>query len=316
MVTIPISPDIPAGTAALIEAVEGNGVTGPQYPPPPSVGTNAIGVDKIGIGQIGDIPAFDFWSTVASQYANSPALTGILTSFYAAADQTENFDAFYDNIWNVNTATGYGLDVWGRIVGINRVLEVVSTAWFGFKESLPGCLSWNTNVSCSPSPALGFAEAMPSWQPYGYGTFGLNWIWTESDNFQGGGALYSGFGLTSNYALSDLAYRRLIMAKAAQNITSCSIPAINQILLNLFPERGNCYVTDGYQGGAYFGFQESQMALPFNQGVFYNGQALNNVMTMTYTFNFPLSPVEMAIVSNSGVLPKPTGVVASVVINV
>jgi len=37
-------------------------------------------------------------------------------------------------------------------------------------------------------------------------------------------------------------------------------------------------------------------------------------MMMTYTFEFPLSPVELAIVQNSGVLPKPTGVAATVVI--
>jgi hypothetical protein len=160
MTTIPISPDIPAGTAALIEAVEGNGPTGRQYPFPPAPGTNAIGVGQIGVAQIGDIPAFDFWQTVASQYGNSSKLLGMLTSFYAAADQTQNFESFYDNIWNIETANGYGLDVWGRIVGINRVLEVVSTEWFGFQESLPGCLSWNTGVTFAWSPVLGFAEAM------------------------------------------------------------------------------------------------------------------------------------------------------------
>jgi Protein of unknown function (DUF2612) len=37
-------------------------------------------------------------------------------------------------------------------------------------------------------------------------------------------------------------------------------------------------------------------------------------MTMTYTFAFQLSPVELAIVTQSGVLPKPTGVLASVVV--
>lgn len=37
-------------------------------------------------------------------------------------------------------------------------------------------------------------------------------------------------------------------------------------------------------------------------------------MTMTYTFTFALTPVELAIVLNSGVLPKPTGVAASVVL--
>lgn len=113
---------------------------------------------------------------------------------------------------------------------------------------------------------FGFAEAMP-----GVDTFGQ-------------GAFFSGASLTNNFALSDEAYRRVILAKAAANITNGSIPAINQILLSLFPHRGNCYVTDG----------------------------LN--MTMTYFFTFPLSPVELAIVQQSGVLPKPTGVSATVVV--
>ena len=37
-------------------------------------------------------------------------------------------------------------------------------------------------------------------------------------------------------------------------------------------------------------------------------------MTMTYTFEFALTPVEQAIVEQSGVLPRPTGVSSSVVI--
>jgi uncharacterized protein YigE (DUF2233 family) len=74
------------------------------------------------------------------------------------------------------------------------------------------------------------------------------------------------------------------------------------------------YVTDGYQGGSYFGFEESGNALTFGEGVFYNGQSTNN-MVMTYTFMFPLTSVELAIVTQSGVLPRPTGVHASVVVN-
>ena len=57
-----------------------------------------------------------------------------------------------------------------------------------------------------------------------------------------------------------------------------------QILLNLFPGRGSCYVTDG----------------------------LN--MSMEYKFEFPLTPVEVSIVTNSGVLPRPVCVSATVVI--
>lgn len=245
--------------------------TGPPYPRPPAGIPNGIGQFEIGVSPIGTYPGFDVWQTVISQYANSPILTQLILDLDAYIDQTQNLDAFYDFVLNLDTAEGYGLDVWGRIVGVNRVLQVNAGNWFGFEEATPGSY-----------------------------TFGQ-------------GSYYSGTSLTSNYALSDEAYRTLIFAKAAANITNGSIPAINRILMTLFPHRGNAYVTEGSQQGEWFGFAESVNAQGFNQAAFYSGSALTS-MTMTYTFEFQLSSVELAIVQNSGVLPKPTGVAASVVI--
>lgn len=245
--------------------------SGPPYSPGPQPGSNGVGLFTIGISPIGTIPPFDVWKTVISQYANSEILVGLIENIFAYLDQTKNFDAFFDFVFNVDTAQGYGLDVWGRIVGVNRVLHVSVGNWFGFDEALPGSF-----------------------------TFGQ-------------GAFYSGSTLTTNYALSDQAYRQLILAKAAANITNGSIPAINQILLSLFPNRGNCYVTEGGGLGNWFGFQESTNAQGFNQASFYSGATIST-MTMTYTFEFQLTPVELAIVQQSGVLPKPTGVLASVVV--
>lgn len=217
-------------------------MSGPPYPHPnPAPGSNAIGSFVIGVSPIGSISSFDVWTTVVSQYANAPILTQLITNFAGYIDATQNFDQFFDFIWNVDTAVGYGLDVWGRIVGVARVLQLPS----------------NTSY-------LGFEEAT-DWQPFGQAPF------------------YSGDPVTNNYSLSDDAYRTLIFAKALANICDGSIPAINQLLLNLFPSLGNCYVTDGLD------------------------------MTMTYTFGFILSPVQLAIVQNSGVLPKSTGVSVTVV---
>jgi hypothetical protein len=219
------------------------GYSGPPYPHPRlTPGSNAIGRFVIGVSPIGDIPPFDFWVMVLSQYANSPTLYGIIQAFNAAMDMTENLDNFYDLIWNILTAQGYGLDVWGRIVNVSRTVPLTVTgSFFGFQES-------GANV--------GFGQ----------------------------GPFYGGSGqLTNNFVLADPDYRRLIMAKAATNVTDMAIPSINKILLGLFPGRGRCYVTDGEN------------------------------MTMTYTFEFALTPVEVAIV-NSGVLPRPCGVAATVVV--
>lgn len=220
-------------------------MSGPPYPHPnPAPGSNAIGSFTIGVSPIGTISPFDPWVTVLSQYANSPILTGMITAFNDAMDNTVDLDNFFDMIWNVLTAQGYGLDVWGRIVGAARTVSITE-----------------------PEEFLGFGEAGdPDWQPFNSAPF------------------FGGSPLTTNFILSDTSYRTLILAKAFANVCDGSITAINQILLRLFPNRGNCYVTDGRD------------------------------MTMTYTFEFVLSPVEATIVQQSpGVLPTPAGVSATIV---
>lgn len=216
-------------------------MSGPPYPRPPGPGSNGIGRFIIGVSPIGDIPAFEWWNTVISQYANSPVLTQLIANFFECVDQTRNMDEFFDLIWNIDTAQGRGLDIWGEIIGVSRTLTVQTAEFFGFEEQLPGV-----------------------------GTFG-------QDSF------YVGVPATENFDLSDPSYRTLLFAKALSNISDGSVKSINQLLLNLFPNRGNCYVIDGLD------------------------------MTMIYRFEFELTPVEEAIVSSSGALPKPTGVLATVV---
>lgn len=204
-------------------------------------GSNGIGSFIIGVSPIGTIEAFDVWRTIISQYANSPVLTQLILNMDAYLDQTADFDDFFDLVMNVDTAQGWGLDVWGRRVNVSRTLTV------------------------SIGDFLGFQEAGTPAEPFNQAPF------------------YGGQQINNNVILTDSAYRVLILAKALANICDGSIPAINQILLNLFPNRGNCYVVDGLD------------------------------MTMQYKFNFGLSPVELAIVQQSGVLPRSTGVSVTVV---
>lgn len=219
-------------------------MSGPPYPHPnPVPGSNAIGQFQIGVSPIGTISAFDVWTTIISQYANSPILSRLCTNMGQYLDQTANLDFFLDTIWNVDTAIGYGLDIWGRIVGVSRTLQIPSGGRY-----------------------LGFEEAGGATvDPFNQAPF------------------FSGQTLTDNFDLSDDAFRVLIYAKALSNISDGSVAAINQLLRNLFPNRGNCFVVD------------------------------NLDMTMTYMFKFILTPVEAAIVEQTGVLPKPVGVSADVV---
>lgn len=183
----------------------------------------------------GTAVAFDARQTLLSQYANSPIIVSLVEALGAALDPQAAFNEFYDMVWNVDTAEGFGLDIWGRIVGVSRALFVSDSLYLGFSDS---------------------TDAVP---------FGSGIFWGAAR-------------LTPNFKLSDIAYRRLILAKAALNITNSSIPAINAILQALFPGYGNVYVRD------------------------------NGDMTLTYVFGAALSKVDYAIVSQSGALPRPVGV--------
>lgn len=248
--------------------------TGPPYPPPPGSGSNSIGKFQIGVSPIGTIPPFDIWQTVQSQYANSPIITDLLTNFAEFIDPTANIEQFFDLVINVDTAVGYGLDVWGRIVGVGRYLNLPSGPRF-----------------------FGFAEGLPSYDGFNQSPF------------------YNGQTLTTVYKLADIPFRKLILAKALSNICDGSIPAINQLLINLFdtPRQANCYVTEGFPNDGWFGFAEGITYQGFNQAPFYSGSPPFENMTMTYTFLRKLTPVEEAIILESNVLPKPTGVKATVV---
>ena len=186
--------------------------------------------------------------TVISQYGQSPTIRALIDSMNEFIDPRADLDEFYRAYWNVDTAEGAGLDVWGRIVGVTRLLRV------------PG----------GTDPIVGFdtGNVPYDWQTMSYGRF--------ANNGEGTGG--------QAFVLNDTAYRVLILTKALANISATSARSLNALLQNLFPNRGRVYVRD-----------------------------LGN-MEMQFVFNFALSPVERAIVSQSGVLPHPAGVLYTVVI--
>ncbi|CCH04001.1 IS, phage, Tn; Transposon-related functions [Achromobacter xylosoxidans NH44784-1996] len=178
--------------------------------------------------------------TIISQYANSPTLVQLANNMGDYINPDTDFDAFYNFVWNVETAQGFGLDIWGRIVGVGRMLTV------------PGDVTY-----------MGFDEAA-SWQPFNQAT------------------MYTGAQATQTYRLADDAYRKLILVKALANISDCTSPSLNRLLSNLFAGRGRCYVSD------------------------------TGNMEFRYTFEFPLEPYEVAILTQSGAIPKPAAVLANV----
>ena len=92
--------------------------------------------------------------------------------------------------------------------------------------------------------------------------------------------MYAGELATKTYRLETEAYRKLILLKAMANITNCTIPSLNAMLKYFFD--GRSYVHD------------------------------TGNMEIRYVFEFNLSPVELAIMLHSGIVPRPAGVLSSI----
>lgn len=291
--------------------------------------------------------------TILSQYWDSPILTYLLGLIDEWISPDADLEAFYNLVWDIEKdnfgARGYGLDVWGRIVVVNRVVHIPSGCFFGFGE--PGD---RTGFSLINIPvyrgdaSFGFAEARIEVGPFGtqfvdLGPYLVRGM-TEVTEYQQC-TFYTGVVEEQAFTLPDEYYRLLIFAKAAYNITDGSIPAINAIMMGLFPRRGNAYVIDGGEISAQimFGFGEADDRQPFDHGPFGDfleetyvipimfGEAMDRAvydhgpwfdyivpnlpvstgMTMTFAFDFDLEPSEIAVVTQANVLPRPSGVKAN-----
>jgi hypothetical protein len=180
--------------------------------------------------------------TIVSQYGSSPTIIEMIERMNDAIDPGIETQEFYDFVWNIATAQGFGLDIWGRIVGVGRYLN------------LPSGLKY-----------FGFSEADTSAYPF------------DDEPF------YSGSEATNVFRLEDAAYRQLILFKALANITNTTASETNRLLQQLFSGSGTCYVID--LGG----------------------------MAIRFVFEFVLTDVDIAIISNSGLMPRPAGVMATAI---
>lgn len=143
-------------------------------------------------------------ATLLSQYANSPVITQLVADFNQWIDPAADIDNFYNVVWNVQTAVGFGLDIWGAIVNVPRQINLIP-----------------------PADYLGFDEALPGSNPF------------NQQPFYNGPATS-----TNLYLLTDDAYRVLIMTKALANISTFTAPSVNALLRYLFAGRGACYVLE------------------------------------------------------------------------
>ena len=150
--------------------------------------------------------------TLCSQYANSPTLLQLIANMNAYLDPRANLVEFYNFVWNVDTAEDWGLDIWGHIVGVSRVIPIPGTTGsFGYQNS----------------------DFPPDWQNFG-----------NANGGGGGGPFYNGEISTGGFTLDDDSFRTLILVKALANIVATNAPSLNALVRNLFPGRGRAYTID------------------------------------------------------------------------
>lgn len=141
--------------------------------------------------------AFNIDEVIQSQYSDSPHIKNVVYNYYNYLNPEKDITCLYDNMINLHTATGYGLDVWGRIVNIDREFVAIDDqySYFGFDNN-----------------------------PYSM---------DRIDTFNGS-PFYK--EINGKVKLEDNAYRTYILIKAMINISNVSLKSLNYIFSNLFPE--------------------------------------------------------------------------------
>lgn len=261
-------------------------------------------------------------------------------------DPSANFENFYTTVWNIESASGYGLDVWGRIVNIPRTLTLTNPQTFGFGEA-------GDRVGFGQGPFLGIIPISDNYtltDPVYRSLIFAKAAYNITDGsipainsilvnilFPGRGTAYVtdggnwgsprsfGFGEAGDRAPFSIAEPLSPGAvfgfgEAGDRQPFCSGPFVDFFEL---PYENFRYVLSG----PIFGFGEAGDRQPFGSGPFVDflQQSFVGVgygpfgdflarpaanMTLTYVFLFQLQPFEVAIVE-SGVLPKSTGVLAN-----
>lgn len=142
--------------------------------------------------------------TALTQYSASPKILSIIDTFNQAVSLDDFTDEFITKVWDLSTNETFGLDIWGKIVGIGRYITApIDSDAFGFSEADNGASDYPLPFNDSP--------------------------------------FFAGVQETTSVRLGDDAYRTLILCKAFSNISIATIPEINKFLRMLFSERGRAY---------------------------------------------------------------------------
>ena len=201
--------------------------------------------------------------TVISQYAHSPVMLSLIQSWNDAIDPAADLQAFYDTVWNVETAQGWGLDVWGRIVGISRNIDMQpEDEYVGFTQGF--------------TPFAG-----GTWAGDGdtRRTFRLHddmyrrvIMFKAMSNIIYAAAPHINRLLRAMFAGRGRAYFVKRGTMAARYVFEFYLHPIERHLVREMLPRPSGVMLDFYEpeAGKTFGFTESKLA-PFNEGAFFMG---------------------------------------------
>lgn len=173
--------------------------------------------------------------TVMKQFSNSATLLQLLADFDQWCDLTKFSSDFLSNVWDITQAKGFGLDIWGRILGQSRYLQVTQTPNnnFGF------------NINATP---------------------GTQWkAWNQAPFYGGQAAGTVAFPLQDNY------YRQLLLVKAASNIATCDCPSINALMRSMFGTRGRCYIGYDPNTPMHIGYHFEFFPTPVEKSIIESG---------------------------------------------
>jgi hypothetical protein len=174
-------------------------------------------------------------TTVMKQYANSATLLDLLSRMDQWVDLAKFTDDFLLLVWDISTAQGFGLDIWGRILGRSRDITVPQ----------------------APGDNFGFDVGMAP---------GSNWFPFNQAPFYNGGQ-----GGEVSFPLADDYYRQLLLVKAAANIASCDCPSINHLMRAMFGNRGKCYVGYDPNNPMHIGYHFEFMPSEVEQAIIESG---------------------------------------------
>lgn len=142
--------------------------------------------------------------TILTQYSASKKLLSIIDTFNQAVSLDDFTDLFIKKVWDLTTCESFGLDMWGKIVGVDRyIIAPIESTSFGFGEADDSDPDYPTPFNDAP--------------------------------------FFGGVQETTNVRLGDDAYRTLIFCKAFTNISIATIPDVNKFLKILFYQRGRAY---------------------------------------------------------------------------